>query len=157
MNHLIIFSSLSHGILNLSIETSINRVDSFFFSFFCANPSSWNTFFRFCPRYSSGLELATHEHQSLSYPYSIRTVIAAANCTMIAPAVQDKSIKPSSYWRKTHNSRQHTALRRTSLCYNNEDSANDIKNSKQSDNVVNHHGKLHDEADVFERATQIVM
>lgn len=78
---------------------------------------------------------------------------------MIAPVVQDKSIKSSSYWRKTHNSRQHTALRRTSLGYNNEDSstANDIKNSKQSDNVVNHRKKLHDEADVFERATQIVM
>lgn len=48
-------------------------------------------------------------------------------------------------------------MRRTSHGYN-EETANDTKNTKQNDTVVNHRRKLYaDEADVFERATQIVM
>ncbi|XP_065224768.1 unconventional myosin-IXAa-like isoform X2 [Planococcus citri] len=55
---------------------------------------------------------------------------------------------------KLNNTNKHTALRRTSHCV--EDAAS--KTSSSSETTVNHRRKLYvDEADVFKRATQIVM
>lgn len=122
-------------------------------AFFLYTVSLWNTFFRFCPRYTAGQELLTNE-ELLSRPYyDYRAIIAASSYSLTAPTTQEKNNKQCT--RKLYNNR-HSALRRTSHSY--EETANDPKNNKSNDTFVNHRRKLNaDEADVFVRATQIVM
>lgn len=76
-----------------------------------------------------------------------RGVVAMASYNATPMPAAEKANKQCS--RKLNNNK-HTALRRTSHCMD--------EAAKSAESTVNHRRKLYaDEADVFERATQIVM
>ncbi len=83
-------------------------------------------------------------------------VIAATNCDISLPLSHEKCSVQLS--RRLHNNRFST-LGRASRGYN-EEASTDLKNAKHCDVGSNHRRVLYtdtDEADVFERASQIVM